>query len=69
MSAELKSLVPGAMESERAALGAVLVDEKHMPTLLALVRVEDFFQLPSRNSTDEYLPAKSPEGSGPCDGH
>ena len=43
MSAELKSLVPGAMESERAALGAVLVDEKHMPTLLALVRVEDFF--------------------------
>ena len=37
MSANTKPALPMAPDSEKAALGAVLIDESHLPTLLARV--------------------------------
>jgi hypothetical protein len=42
MNADSKPVLPVALESEKALLGAVLVDEEHLITVPAYVRVEDF---------------------------
>lgn len=42
MSVNPKPALPVALESEKAALGAVLLEGKHLATLLAYARIEDF---------------------------
>jgi hypothetical protein len=42
MNGGSKPVLPVALESERALLGALLVDEKHLATVPAYVRIEDF---------------------------
>ena len=46
MSMDEKPALPRAIDSEKAAMGAALVDESYLTALLATVRIEDFF-LPS----------------------
>lgn len=42
MNDNLKSALPIALESEKAALGAVLLDERRLATVLGYARIEDF---------------------------
>ena len=53
MNANNKPVLPRRLDSEKAALGAVLVDESHLPALLAHTRVDDF----SLSSHSEILRA------------
>src|ERR1700730_7611261 len=43
MNANSESMLPVSLESERAALGAVLLDPEHLLTILAYASTDDFF--------------------------